>query len=198
VTAQPTSRGGGGVSSPPPPRLARLARIVGQVEDAVLATLIVLTILVIVTQIISRYVLNSSLPWPDEVSRILLVWITFLGTAAVMKRSGHMGLEFLAERLGPRWGMLVEAVSSLAVIAFAVIVVIAGWEMTVQGAQRTTPALGISFVLVYASMPVGAALVALRACAQLIAQLRAFVDPAARERLRTEQERRRSELDLSE
>ena len=50
-------------------------------------------------QVFSRYVLNHSLFWSEEVGRICLVWISFLGASAAYKRRAHIGMDFMVVRL---------------------------------------------------------------------------------------------------
>ena len=39
---------------------------------------ILLMVMVILLQVFFRYVLNNALPWPDEVARFLMLWMTAL------------------------------------------------------------------------------------------------------------------------
>ena len=166
----------GNGDSLPTSRWRKAVNIFGRIEDAFLAVTSVLLLGTVAAQIVSRYILNISLSWPDEVSRILLVWLTFIGTAAVMKRRGHMGLEFLAEKVGQRRGHLVDAVLSTFVVAFALVVIWSGWLMTLQGAERLSPALHIPFTVVYASIPIGALIVSIRAGFGVVEHVRSFID----------------------
>lgn len=56
--------------------------------------------LILFTQVICRY-LGSSLGWSEEVSRHLLVTITFLGSTAAYKRANFIGLRGLGQWFGP-------------------------------------------------------------------------------------------------
>jgi hypothetical protein len=50
------------------------------VEGVSVATLLAACLLAVV-QVFFRYVLNNSLPWPEEVARLGFVWVVFLGMA---------------------------------------------------------------------------------------------------------------------
>ena len=55
---------------------------------SVLLTLIATA--VVVLQVFCRYVLNASLPWPEEAAQFLFVWAVFLGMALLTRRERHI------------------------------------------------------------------------------------------------------------
>lgn len=58
-------------------------------------------------QIVSRYVFNAPVHMTDDIAEISLIWMTFLGAAAVYREGGHIGLDLLAnlERPALRRGL---------------------------------------------------------------------------------------------
>lgn len=50
-------------------------------------------------QVIARYVLQVSIPWTEEVSRYLLVLMTFVGAALALRDRQHIAITFLLDRL---------------------------------------------------------------------------------------------------
>ena len=55
-------------------------------------TLLVMSV-VIFWQVVCRYILKSSLPWSEELSRYLLVWTSFIGGAYGVRLGAHIGVE---------------------------------------------------------------------------------------------------------
>lgn len=55
-------------------------------------------VVVIGLQVGSRYVLNSSLPWTEEASRLILVWLTFVGASASSFLGVHLRFD-MAEKI---------------------------------------------------------------------------------------------------
>lgn len=145
-----------------------MRRHLDHVDDYLCIALVVLMTVVVSMQVFSRYVLNSSLYWSEEVARIALTWLTFLGASAVMKRGGHVGLENIVVLLPPRPRFLALLLSAAGVAVFASVVVWAGVAFTRQGANQITPATEISVALVYAALPIGGGLMLIRAVANLI------------------------------
>jgi TRAP-type C4-dicarboxylate transport system permease small subunit len=92
-------------------------------------------LLVVAAQVFARYVLNSSIGWADEVSRLLFVWAIFLAIPIGIRRGAHIGIELLTARLpGPlqatlgRIMALVAAGIMLLVAGEALVLVIGQWD----------------------------------------------------------------------
>jgi TRAP-type C4-dicarboxylate transport system permease small subunit len=58
--------------------------------------------------VFSRAVLHNSLPWAEELSRFLFVWITFIGSVLVNRNFGHMRLDILQQSLPPNIVLILE------------------------------------------------------------------------------------------
>jgi TRAP-type C4-dicarboxylate transport system permease small subunit len=71
--------------------------------DTVAAWLIAAQVAVMVSvvsaQVALRYLVNSSIGWADEVSRLMFVWSIFLAIPLGVRIGGHIGVEMLTARL---------------------------------------------------------------------------------------------------
>ena len=56
-------------------------------------------IAVVSVQVALRYLLNTSLDWSDEVSRLLFVWAIFLAIPLGIREGAHVGIDLLVGRL---------------------------------------------------------------------------------------------------
>lgn len=72
-------------------------------------------IVVVSVQVALRYLLNTSLDWSDEVSRLLFVWCMFLAIPLGIREGAHVGIELLVGHLPQEWRRLL--VKAMAVIA---------------------------------------------------------------------------------
>ena len=62
---------------------------------------ILLMVIVFIIQVFFRYVLNNALPWPDEVARFLMLWMTGLIAPSAYRWGGFVSIDML-ERFLPK------------------------------------------------------------------------------------------------
>jgi len=65
-------------------------------------TLFWLLALVVFVQFFTRYVLNDSLGWTEEIARYLLIGVTFAGACIAVRRNTHISVEFFYRYI-PEW-----------------------------------------------------------------------------------------------
>lgn len=86
--------------------------------------LVVLTMLGIVAEVISRKLLHKSLTGVVEISEYCLLYITFFGSTWLLKRDGHVKMDIVITRMGPRQRSMMNFMTS---IMCAVLCIIIAW-----------------------------------------------------------------------
>ena len=56
---------------------------------------------IVFLQFFTRYVMNDSLAWTEEIARYALMWVVFIGGAMVTRRNTHIAVELLSNVMGP-------------------------------------------------------------------------------------------------
>lgn len=103
-------------TSHPPERPRRPAfDVFLPVRIAVALAMIAIVILTL-AQIFFRFVLNAPLIWSEELSRLLVVWMTFIGAAVVCWDGRHLNIDVL-------FGILPHAVKNIVRIINALIAI---------------------------------------------------------------------------
>ena len=115
----------------------------------------------------SRYVLQATFQWYDEVARLCFVWMVFLGAASAVRRGAHFRLHLLIDRLGPRLRRATDLVVGLLVVAFGGVLVAGGLAMWPVARRQVSDSLELSMVWFYAALPIGGALMILFSVPQL-------------------------------
>ena len=64
--------------------------------------LLVFALTAVSVEIIFRYFLNRPSIWVAEITEYILLYITFLGTAWLLRREGHVKIDLLLSRLKPK------------------------------------------------------------------------------------------------
>lgn len=57
--------------------------------------------IIVFVQFFTRYVLNDSLAWTEEIARYALIWVVFVGAVMVTRRNSHIAVELVANLLPP-------------------------------------------------------------------------------------------------
>jgi TRAP-type C4-dicarboxylate transport system permease small subunit len=117
--------------------------------------------------VFSRYVMQATFRWYDEVARLCFVWIIFLGAAVAVRRRLHFRMNLVIDRIRPGARRTAERVITLTVIGFGAILVAGGIRMAPIAHRQVTDALEVSQLWFFGALPVGGALMILFALPQL-------------------------------
>ncbi len=124
--------------------------------------LLMAVFLCIMLQVFCNYVLSNALSWTQELSRILLVWLTFFGAALVTRRKLHIGLTMLVERTPRKVQNIVMVLGYIVAIFFVVATITHGWSLSLFGTAQTLTYLNISYFWCYVGIPIGASCILLQ------------------------------------
>ena len=77
-------------------------RLFGKFVDWFAALAVVVMTLLVFFQVANRYILGWIVPWTEEVSRILFIWITFVGAYIALKANSHIAVHTFFKRFTPK------------------------------------------------------------------------------------------------
>lgn len=118
---------------------------------------------VVAAQVFSRYALNYSLFWSEELARYLLVWLSFLGATVAYYRGLHPGVDVLYARMPPGARRAASAAVHLASLLLFGIMVVYGWQFAHFVRLQISPALQVPKWIPHAILPLSGAVLALHA-----------------------------------
>ena len=96
---------------------------------------------IVAAQVFSRYVLNHSLFWSEELARFLLVWLTFLGAGVAYRRRAHASVDLLYQHLPAAGRRLASLATHVCTLFFAGIMVVYGYKFAYFVRLQISPAL---------------------------------------------------------
>lgn len=135
--------------------------------DATLATVCVVLMVVLVFcvswQVISRYFLEVSSTWTDEIARFLMIWTCLLGAAYTVGVRKHIAIDLLPLSLGPRNKAILDLFINACILVFSVgVICFGGWFLLskVYVSGQLTTALKMPMWLVYVVIPLSGAIMA--------------------------------------
>ncbi len=129
-------------------------KIINQILKAVVVLMLGVMSIVVFAQVVFRIV-HLSIPWSEELSKYLLIWSTFLGSALCIRRKSLVGLEFFLNSMTKRNQKILQTVLNLIVCAMLLFLIRVGFWAVRQVWFQITPVLKQSMGLMYAAIPVG-------------------------------------------
>lgn len=128
--------------------LTKLLNMYCKCLDGLLAFVLSLMVIMVFTNVVLRYVFNSSIIASEELSRWGLVWLTFLGAIVALKEGGHIGVDALTSRL-PRWMKKICLLCANLLMIYATWVLLSGSLIQAKIDTNTiAPATGLPLVIV--------------------------------------------------
>jgi TRAP-type C4-dicarboxylate transport system permease small subunit len=113
--------------------------------------------LLLVANVLVRFVPFTSFGWFDEIIEMLIAWFVFLGAAALWREKEHFIVSFLPDFFkGKAVGYLLDIVINLVSISFIAAFTYYSFNLTMRAADWT-PVINMPKKLLYASMPVSGA-----------------------------------------
>lgn len=86
-----------------------------------------LIVLFTLSQIVFRFVFNAPLIWSEELSRFLLVWMTFVGAAVVVWDGRHLCVDVFYNMFTPKWRSFIRYFNGALIMVFLGYGLYQGW-----------------------------------------------------------------------
>jgi len=118
---------------------------------------------IVFLQFFTRYILNDSLAWTEEIARYGLMWVVFIGGAMVTRRNTHIAVELMSNimRPGPSRVILLVVVDAIKLAFLALLAFVSVTITERMGIQRMT-VFDLSMGWVYAGVSFGCFLMLIR------------------------------------
>jgi TRAP-type C4-dicarboxylate transport system permease small subunit len=141
-----------------------LSRFFDQFEEILGAGLLAVMAVFAFLNVLTRYFIQYSFAFTEEIEVALLVWLTMLGASAGFRRGMHLGFTFLAEQFPVSARKIFIVLSALLGIIVFVLLLLFGIGQIGQELQLqiTTEALGIPQWIYTLALPIGSVLIIFR------------------------------------
>lgn len=119
--------------------------------NGLIVTFLAVMLVLVFGNVVMRYGFNSGITISEELSRIMFVWLTFLGAVVAMKEHAHLGIDSLTKRLSPKAQKVCVVITSLLVLGVCGLVLFGSWTQTVINMGTVFPATGMPVAVQYAA-----------------------------------------------
>lgn len=135
-------------------RLHRVASWLG-------AALLFAIFLVILAQVVFRYVLGRPLVWTEEAARYLYIWTCYLGTAMAFRRGTHVRIGAVVDRLSLSARAWAYRLGLLGTAAFLGVLVVQGTKLAWLSHTTLAITFPLPWSVIYAAAVLSSALMLL-------------------------------------
>ncbi len=125
-------------------------------EESVMLVLLALMVSVMGLQVFMRYVMNSSLSWPEELTRYMFIWFVFLGISYGIRYDIHIRVNIF-ETFVPKIAATLRVIQDIFFMAFMLYMyspAVTNISRMIAN-QQHSPAMQIPMYFVYLSLLVG-------------------------------------------
>lgn len=145
---------------------------------AILAAAMLVTVLLVTNHMMAVRLLGEPIVWHVELSIYLTIAAFFIGAPYVAFTKGDVAVDILIESVSRDTARVVHAIILAITLVVCAYLAYAGWERTMEAfssGARSTSLWGPRLWPVYACMPIGLALTAIQAAAEIC---RIILNPA--------------------
>jgi C4-dicarboxylate transporter DctQ subunit len=140
-----------------------------KLEEVFLVLTMVVMVVLIFVQVISRYVFEASLSWSEELARYVHIWQIWIGASFAIRKREHIKVEAFKKLFNETGQKVIELISIILWFALAVFLAIAGTDLvaTIFSRGQNSPAMQMPMWMVYSAIPLGGLLMSIRLIQQL-------------------------------
>jgi TRAP-type C4-dicarboxylate transport system permease small subunit len=130
------------------------------------------TTLIVIYEVVMRYLIKRPTTWVNDISEILLVYCTFLGAAWVLRVGGHIKVDVVVTLMRKKQQVFMGIIQDILSLFFCVVFTWITWDSfldSVTTQERTAGGLfSVPLWTVYVVIPLGAALLSLQLVRQIV------------------------------
>lgn len=127
-----------------------------------------LMVTILTWQVFSRYLLDTSPAWAEQAALLLMIWMTFLGTASGIADGFHIRIVEGVTSLPQPWRAGAVSIANLLIILAGILFLVLGSQLVGATWNNTVPTLPLTRGMVYLVIPASGLLMALFAFEKLV------------------------------
>jgi TRAP-type C4-dicarboxylate transport system permease small subunit len=156
----------------------RLSRLISQIPERVLLLVLILTLLDMLLSAFTRYIVGKVIYWGEEVGTFGLVWITMIGAGVGIKKRVHFTMPTFISRFPPRVRFTVDLINHALIVAFGVLMILTGYNVTRESANMFSPALEVNLGIINSAAIVAGVLIVIYEVELALGTIRRGVTPS--------------------
>lgn len=105
--------------------------------EYLIGAILVALIVSVSCNVVGRALFNNSLPWADELARMLFIWLVFIGAAAAFSRYEHIAVDAVVRRLPLRLAHMLYFLQHLIITCLMGVMSWGGYQVLSRSSGRS-------------------------------------------------------------
>ncbi|MFB9860754.1 TRAP transporter small permease [Salinicoccus siamensis] len=115
-------------------------------------TITLLTFIVLL-QVVTRF-FDYSLPGTEELSRLFIVWLTFLGSSLAIYEKMHLAVNYFVNKFKTKYRKIFYILVNALIIVFYAVLTFYGFKLSMSAMSQTSSTLQLPVGISYLAIPV--------------------------------------------
>ena len=124
------------------------------IEEIVASLLFIVTLVLVIINVLTRYVFRTGIPWAEEMATSCFVWTAFIGSAACYKMRAHVGVDILVNKLPLRTQNVVKIIVDIMMAFLCAYLFYLSCVYLKRSYRKPTAILGVSSAWVSSSLAI--------------------------------------------
>ena len=135
--------------------------VLTKILRAILIVLLASMVLIMIYQVIMRYIFSNARPWCEELTLYIAIFSIMLGLGIASRSDSHLQVDFLTRLYKPKVRCLMAAIWSVVTIVIMAIFAYYSVSLMVNHATARSVTLPITMKEIYMAFPIGSAILIL-------------------------------------
>lgn len=109
--------------------------------------------LIVFIQVFSRFI-KFSIPETEELARLLIVWLTFLGASLAVHEKMHLSVRYFVGLVSEKKQVMIDLFVHFVTLVFFVVLMVYGFKFTFLTMSTTSATLQLPMGLFYGVIPI--------------------------------------------
>lgn len=142
--------------------MKQLRNIIDKIMRALNAAAMAVLTLLVIWQVVTRYILNNPSTWSEELAAYMFAWVTVFGAAYVFGKREHMNIPVIVERFSLTNQNNLQILAEALNLIFALtIMVYGGFEITKLTMGQMSSSLPLQMGYFYMCIPISGVFISL-------------------------------------
>lgn len=138
--------------------MKKIFNLVAKFVEVVCKIMLFVQVISVMVVVIGRYFFNHTPAWGEELTLMMLVWVSLAGAMIPLRGNTHLRMTVFDSKLSPRVLLISDLFCEALIFIFSVVLLVAGIIQTAQTWKTILHGIKISRGYLYAAVPVSMAL----------------------------------------